>query len=135
MNFVEISSQEELLGVFLKLHEDLQCGKEYGFADKNEPARVTQLNLLTAEELAQLPTNNIPSERILSVFDRNAVAAKSRNHIFNATSNRNDMLYQSSVSNIPGQNVLAVLKILNAREKEWDSINRGSCMKIRSLKS
>ena len=113
----------------------LQCGREYGFADKNEPARATQLNLLTAEELAQLPTNNIPSERILSVFDRNAVAAKSRNHIFNATSNRNDMLYQSSVSNIPGQNVLAVLKILNAREKEWDSINRGSCMKIRSLKS
>ena len=113
----------------------LQCGREYGFADKNEPARAMQLNLLTAEELAQLPTNNIPSERILSVFDRNAVAAKSRNHIFNATSNRNDMLYQSSVSNIPGQNVLAVLKILNAREKEWDSINRGSCMKIRSLKS
>ena len=114
----------------------LQCGSEYGFANKNEPARATQLNLLTAEELAQLPTNNIPSERILSVFDRNAVAAKSRNHIFNKTSIRNDMtLYQSSVSNIPGQNVLAVLKILNAREKEWDSINRGNCMKIRSLKS
>ena len=70
MNFVEISSQEELLGVFLKLYEDLQCGKEYGFADKNEPARVTQLNLLTAEELAQLPTNNIPRESIFSIFDR-----------------------------------------------------------------
>ena len=40
----------------------LQCEREYGFADKNEPAQATQLNLLTAEELTQLPTNNIPSE-------------------------------------------------------------------------
>ena len=80
----------------------LQCGREYGFTDKNEPARATQLNLLTAEELNQLPTNNIPSERILSAFDRKAVAAKSRNHIFKAKSIRNDMtLYQWSVSNIP----------------------------------
>ena len=103
----------------------LQCGREYGFADKNEPARATQLNLLTAEELAQLPTNNIPSEGIFSVFDRKAVAAKSRNHKFKAKSIRNDMtLYQSSVSNIPDQKVSAILKIPNAREKEWDSKQR-----------
>ena len=101
LNFVEISSQEELLRVFPKLYDDLQkgkmdtleqylvkyrhivvspptnetealllesvclnasksmmlqCGKEYGFADKNEPARATQSNLLTAEELAQPAT-------------------------------------------------------------------------------
>ena len=116
LNFVEISSQEELLEVFPKLHEDLQCGREYGFADKNEPARATQLDLLTAEELAQLPTNNIPGERIFSVFDRKAVAAKSRNHKLKAKSIPNDMrLYQSSVSNIPDQKVSAILKILNAR--------------------
>ena len=103
----------------------LQCGREYGFANKNEPARATQLNLLTAEELAQLPTNNIPSEGIFSVFDRKAVAAKSRNHKFKAKSIRNDMtLYQSSVSNIPDQKVSAILKILNAREKECDSKQR-----------
>ena len=103
----------------------LQCGREYGFADKNEPARATQLNLLTAEELAQLPTNNIPSEGIFSVFDRKAVAAKSRNHKFKAKSIRNDMmLYQSSVSNIPDQKVSTILRILNAREKEWDSKQR-----------
>ena len=103
----------------------LQCGREYGFADKNEPARATQLSLLTAEELAQLPTNNIPSQRIFSVFDRKAVAAKSRNHKFKAKSIRNDMtLYQSSVSNIPDQKVSAILKIPNAREKECDSKQR-----------
>ena len=103
----------------------LQCGREYGFADKNEPARAMQLNLLTAEELAQLPTNNIPRESIFSIFDRKAVAAKSRNHKFKATSIRNDMtLYQSSVSNIPDQKVSVILKILNAREKEWDSKQR-----------
>ena len=167
LNFVEKSSQEELLRVFPKLYEDLQkgkidtleqylvkyshivvspptnetetllldsmcldasksmvwqCGKEYGFADKNEPARTTQSNLLTAEELAQLPTNNIPSERIFSVFDRNAVAAKSHNHKFKVKSIRNDMtFYQSSVSNIPDRKLSAILKILNVREKERDS--------------
>ena len=86
LNFVEISSQEELLRVFPKLYDDLQkgkmdtleqylvkyrhivvspptnetetlllesmcqnasksmmlqCGREYGFADKNEPAPTT----------------------------------------------------------------------------------------------
>ena len=103
----------------------LQCGRECGFADKNEPARETQLNLLTAQELAQLATNNIPTEKIFLVFDRKAVAAKSRNHKFKAKSIRNDMtLYQSSVSNIPDQKVSAILKILNAREKEWDSKQR-----------
>ena len=33
-------------------------------------------------------------------------------------------LYQSSVSNIPDQKVSPILKILNAREKEWDSKQR-----------
>ena len=103
----------------------LQCGRECGFADKNEPARETQLNLLTAQELAQLATNNIPTEKIFLVFDRKAVAAKSRNHKFKAKSIRNDMmLYQSSVSNIPGQKVSTILRILNAREKECDSKQR-----------
>ena len=103
----------------------LQCGRECGFADKNEPARETQLNLLTAQELAQLATNNIPTEKIFLVFDRKAVAAKSRNHKFKAKSIRNDMtLYQSSVSNIPDQKVSAILKIPNAREKECDSKQR-----------
>ena len=159
LNFVEISSQEELLRVFPKLYEDLQkgkmdtleqylvkyrhivvspptnetetlllesmclnasmsmmlkCGREYGFADKNAPARATAVN-----------SNNIPSERIFSVFDRKAVTAKSSNHKFKAKSIRNDMtIYQSSVSNIPDQKVSAILKILNAREKEWDSKQR-----------
>ena len=81
--------------------------------------------MLTAEELNQLPANNILSERIFSVFDRKAVAAKSRNHKFKVKSIRNDTnLYQSSVSNIPDQKVSAILKILNAREKEWDSKQR-----------
>ena len=92
----------------------LKCGREYGFADKNAPARATAVN-----------SNNIPSERIFSVFDRKAVTAKSSNHKFKAKSIRNDMtIYQSSVSNIPDQKVSAILKILNAREKECDSKQR-----------
>ena len=93
----------------------LQCGRECGFADKNEPAPETQLNLLTAQELAQLATNNIPTEKIFLVFDRKAVAAKSRNHKFKAKSIQNDLtLYQPSVSNISDQKLSAILKILNA---------------------
>ena len=93
----------------------LQCGRECGFADKNEPARETQLNLLTAQELAQLATNNIPTEKIFLVFDRKAVAAKSHNHKFKAKSIQNDLtLYQPSVSNISDQKLSAILKILNA---------------------
>ena len=104
----------------------LQCGREYGCADKNEPAQATQLNLLTAEELAQLPKNNITSERVFLVFDRKTVAAKSCNHKFKSKSIRNDMtLYQSSVSNTPDQKVSAIFKILNPREKEWVSKQRG----------
>ena len=53
------------------------------------------------------------------------MAAKSCNHKFKAKSIQNDMtLYQSLVSNIPDQKVSAILKILNAREKEWDSKQR-----------
>ena len=33
-------------------------------------------------------------------------------------------LYQSLVSNIPDQKVSSILKILNVREKEWDSKQR-----------
>ena len=50
------------------------------------------------------------------------MAAKLHNHKFKAKSIRNDMtLNQSSVSNIPDEKVSAILKILNAQEKEWDS--------------
>ena len=65
------------------------------------------------------------SERIFSVFNRKSVAAKLHNHKFKAKSIRNDMtLNQSSVSNIPDEKVSAILKILNAQEKEWDSKQR-----------
>ena len=98
LNFVEISSQEELLRVFPKLYEDLQkgkmdtleqysvkychivvspptnesetlllesmclnasksmmlqCGRQCGFADKNEPARETQL-IITRSVISQI---------------------------------------------------------------------------------
>ena len=43
-----------------------QCAKDYGFSTgdlRAENAQATQLYLLSTEELAQLPTNNIPVER------------------------------------------------------------------------
>ena len=50
---------------------DRQAGREYGFGEAhnitNQP-RATQLNLLTEEELAGLPTNNLDAERHSAVF-------------------------------------------------------------------
>ena len=40
----------------------LQCGREYGFGETAEIARATQPHLLPAEEIKQLPNNNIDSE-------------------------------------------------------------------------
>ena len=59
----------------------LQCGREYLFGNDKEPAQATQLPLLTNEELAYLPTNNIPSERVFLYFFRKATAAKCSNQV------------------------------------------------------
>ena len=54
-----------------------QSGREYGFADEEDKSpRATQLHLLTKEELAGLPSNNIPAERHLTVFGRRAPVVK-----------------------------------------------------------
>ena len=65
----------------------LQCGHEYGFGQEiDAPVCATQLHLLSKEDLAGLPTNNIPSERVFSVFDRKATAAKYQNKLVKAKS-------------------------------------------------
>ena len=75
-----------------------QCGREYGFGDVEEDEvgeRATKLNLLSSQELAHLPTNNIPAERHLAAFGRRVPLANFRNK--KAKAIRNDMtLYQSS---------------------------------------
>ena len=43
----------------------LQCGHEYGFGQEiDAPVCATKLHLLSKEDLAGLPINNIPSERV-----------------------------------------------------------------------
>ena len=101
----------------------LQCGREYGFGDKqNESLRATQLFKLSSDELTTLPTNNIPSEREFSIFDRKAIGAKCRNNRFKAKSIRNDMtLYKSSTfSNATSKNLKLKMKILNSNEEKWN---------------
>ena len=47
----------------------LQCGGKYEFGQETDaPVPATQLDLLSKEDLAGLPTNNKPSERLFSVF-------------------------------------------------------------------
>ena len=74
----------------------LQCGKEYGFGDVQNEALRTQVYKLSIIELANFSTNNIPSERAFSGFDRKAVGAKCRNNKFKTKSIRNDMILYKS---------------------------------------
>ena len=98
----------------------LQCRREYGFDDDKESSHTTQLHLLTSEKLAHLPTNNDSSDRVFSVFDRKATAAK-----FKAKSICNNVtLYQSPFSDIPERKMKEITKILNIREENWNNYQR-----------
>ena len=67
----------------------LQCGRKDRFGQEiDAPVCAAQLNLLNKDNLAGVPTNNIPSERMFSVFDRKATAAKCRNKLYKVNSIR-----------------------------------------------
>ena len=99
-----------------------QAGREYGFGTLlNEPARATQLYLLSKEELSDLSTNNLDAERHLTVFGRRAPLAKYRNKKFTAKGIRNDCtLYHSETfHNEPSKSFSVIVKLLNSMEKDW----------------
>ena len=70
---------------------DRQTGREYRFGKfcLSNSSHATQLNLLTNDELDELPTNNLKSERNLAEFGKRATVAKFRNQGFTAKGIRN----------------------------------------------
>ena len=162
LNFLEISSQPDLLKLFPQLYVDLvdgkmdtlreflveyrhiqianptsdteslllektrtqaakalllQGGREHGFGETAEIARAT----LPAEEIKQLPTNNIDSEKVFSVFDQKAVASsRCRNYKFKVKSIQNDLMLHKSVMTIPDKKPKQLFKLLNQREDDWN---------------
>ena len=95
----------------------LQGGREYGFGETAEIARAT----LPAEEIKQLPTNNIDSERVFSVFDQKAVASsRCRNYKFKVKSIQNDLMLHKSVMTISDKKSKQLFKLLNQREDDWN---------------
>ena len=97
----------------------LQCGREHGFGQEiDAPVHAMQLHLLSRKDLARLPTNNIPSECVFSVFDRKATAGKCQNKLFKAKSNKNDMILYQSLQRIPEQKVKQIMKVLVKREED-----------------
>ena len=99
----------------------LQCGREYSFGETAKITRSTQLHLLPAEEIKQLPTNNIDSESVFSGFDRKAAAiSRCRNCKFKAKSIRNDMTLHKSTMTIPDKKAKQIFKLLNQREDDWN---------------
>ena len=99
----------------------LQCGREHGFGETAEIARATRLHLLPAEEIKQLPTNNIDSERVFSVFDQKAAASsRYQKYKFKARPIQNKMMLQRSNMTIPDKNAKQIFKLLNQRKDDWN---------------
>ena len=101
-----------------------QAGREYGFGKfVDEPARATQLHLLTPDERADLPTNNLDSERNLTVFGKRAPLAKFRNKKFTAKGIRNDctLHHSETFHNVTINGFSTIVKLLNNMEKDWTS--------------
>ena len=95
---------------------DRQAGREYGFGSyKEKPARASQLHLLSKDNLADLPTNNLDAECHLSVFGRKAPVAKFFNKKYTAKGIQNDMtLFQSKTfQNAPSKIFHSIVKLLS----------------------
>ena len=114
--------ENEMLNVFCTSAAEgiqLQCGREYGFAKDDQEARATKLFKLSYEDLKDLPTNNLDTERDLAKFSHLSAVAKFRNKNFKAKGIRTDMvLYQA------GQGIVDVVtkkiqKALLNREIKW----------------
>ena len=100
----------------------LKCRSEYEFDQEiDAPVQDTHLHLLTKVDLADLPTNNISSERVYSFFNRKATAAKCRNKLFKTKSVTNDMILHQSSQRIPKQKVKQRMKVLAKREEDWSA--------------
>ena len=68
-----------------------QCGREYGFANKNEKTRAIVLSELHIDELEGLPANNLMAERDFSKFDCLSKVGKNCNCKCEAKVIRNSM--------------------------------------------
>ena len=120
-NLVKMILQKMCVDAAITLER--QVGREYGFGEifSKNPPRAAQLHLLSSEELAGLPTNNLESERHLAGFGRRAVVAKYRNKRFSAKGIRNyctllasEVFKKQTVKRFDG-----VVKLLNEMEKNW----------------
>ena len=97
-----------------------QAGREYGFGNEVDVTpRATQLHLLSPEDCADLPSNNLDAE--LSVFGKRAPVVKFRNKKFTAEGIRNDVtLYQSATfKNEQSKGFISIVRLLNDMEKDW----------------
>ena len=95
---------------------NLQCGREYRFADDSQLLRATQLDKLTEDELFGLPTNNLSTERDFSKFSHLSEVAKFKNYKFQAKGIRNYMILYKSKTGLVQSLTKQVKTVLQARE-------------------
>ena len=102
-----------------------------GFGDNTEKERATDISKLSLEERKDLPTNNLITERNLSVFDRRASkSAKCRNRKFTAKGIRNDMVLHKSKVIVVEKSSWKLTKLLSEREKNWNESQKAKAKQI-----
>ena len=91
--------ENEMLNLFCTSAAEgiqLQCGREYGFAKDDQEACATKLFKLSYEDLKDLPTNNLDTERDLAKFSHLSAVAKFRNKNFKAKGIRTEIKWTVS---------------------------------------
>ena len=101
----------------------LQCGREY-WKDERQP-KVTVLHELPKDQLLNIPTHNIASERLLARFGYLAsVSAVHSNRWFKAKRIRDDIMFHNTggggdMSPATNKETHDILKKMKSMESEW----------------
>ena len=107
----------------------LQCSREYWEEDDECKVRATQLHKLTPEEHECVPTENLKCERYLARFGGLAsVSAAKSNRFYKAKSIRDDLMFETKMTNDKKIDVTAsTTKIINQlknMERDWTAIQK-----------
>ena len=102
---------------------NLQCAHEYWDDGDNNPIRATQLHKLNEQQLNNLPTNNLVSERYLGAFGYLAsLSAKRSNKFFKGIRIRDDLMFWGNQQETKAyeRRDLAKVRKLDEMESVWN---------------
>ena len=104
-----------------------QCGREYGFPspdDEKLPSRAADLSKIPDEELMHAPTNNLITERQLSVFSRLSETAKFKTSRHTGELLRNNMVLVHAEAKDVHKSARMIQKALGDMNTKWVSAQK-----------